>query len=93
MQFVERAGASIYYEVHGNASGAPLLLLAPGGLNSSLAFWGRMPLNPMAAFEDEFRIVVMDQRNAGQSRGPLEPADPWGMYAADQLAVLDAVGV
>ena len=76
MPFVERAGASIYYEVHGQSGGAPLLLLAPGGLNSSLAFWGRMPLDPLAAFGDEFRLIAMDRRNAGQSRGPLEPADP-----------------
>src|SRR5207248_9614080 len=35
----------------------------------------------------------MDQRHAGQSRGPLETTDPWGMYARDQLAVLDHLGV
>jgi pimeloyl-ACP methyl ester carboxylesterase len=89
--FVERGGASIYYEEHG--SGDPLLLLAPGGLNSSIQFWARMPLNPLDAFKDEFRIIAMDQRNAGRSRGPLETSDPWAMYAQDQLAVLDHLGV
>ena len=68
MPHVERGGASIYYEVHGTAGGAPLLLLAPGGLNSSIAFWGRMPLNPLGAFADEFQLIVMDQRNAGHDR-------------------------
>jgi pimeloyl-ACP methyl ester carboxylesterase len=89
--FVERAGASIYYEEYG--SGNPLLLLAPGGLNSSISFWARMPLDPLDAFKDEFRVIAMDQRNAGRSRGPLETADPWSMYAQDQLAVLDHLGV
>ena len=81
MPTVERAGASIYYEVHGDDSLPPLLLLAPGGLNSTIDFWGRLPLRPMEAFTGEFRLIAMDQRNAGsRSSGPLETADPWGMY-------------
>src|SRR5687768_866091 len=93
MPTVERDGATIYYEESGTSSGFPLLLLAPGGLNSAIPFWHRMPLNPIAAFSDEFRVIAMDQRNAGNSRGPLDTSDPWGMYAADQLAVLDALGI
>jgi pimeloyl-ACP methyl ester carboxylesterase len=42
---------------------------------------------------DGFRVIAMDQRNAGQSTGPLDANDPWGMYADDQIAVLDACGV
>ena len=93
MPTVERDGATIFYEESGNSSGYPLLLLAPGGLNSAIPFWHRMPLNPIAAFADEYRIIAMDQRNAGNSSGPLRTDDPWGMLAADQLAVLDAAGV
>jgi pimeloyl-ACP methyl ester carboxylesterase len=52
-----------------------------------------MPLNPIEAFKDEFRVIAMDQRNAGQSSGPLDTTDAWGMLAADQLAVMDAAGV
>ncbi len=91
MPTLERDGATIYYEESG--SGFPLLLLAPGGLNSARPFWHRMPLNPISAFSDEFRVIAMDQRNAGESSGPLDTSDPWGMYAADQLAVLDALGI
>lgn len=90
MPYLERQGASIYYEESGR--GFPLLLLAPGGLNSSIPFWGRMPLDPLRAFAEDFRVIAMDQRNAGRSKGPLDAQDPWGMYADDQLAVLDAVG-
>ena len=91
MPTLERDGATIYYEETG--SGYPLLLLAPGGFNSAVPFWHRMPLNPIAAFKDEFRVIAMDQRNAGQSSGPLRTDDAWGMLAADQLAVLDALGI
>jgi hypothetical protein len=42
-----RPEAEIHYEVHG--SGYPLLLFAPGGLRSQLAFWRHSPGNPDAA--------------------------------------------
>ena len=93
MPTVERDGATIYYEESGNSSGYPILMLAPGGLNSAVPFWHRMPLDPIEAFGDEFRIIAMDQRNAGRSSGSLRTDDAWGMLAADQLAVLDAAGV
>jgi pimeloyl-ACP methyl ester carboxylesterase len=91
MPTVQRGDATIYYEEHGN--GFPLLLLAPGGLNSTVDFWSRMPLNPIEAFSSDFRVIAMDQRNAGRSSGPLDTRDPWQMYAHDQLAVLDALGI
>src|SRR5439155_19474278 len=61
--------------------------------NSSIAFWGRMPLKPIEEFSNEFRIIAMDQRNADRSSGPLDTVDPWGTYAADQLGLLDHLGV
>src|SRR5216683_262342 len=65
----------IYYEVHG--SGYPLMIFAPGGLRSELAFWRHSPSNPsapavwmdpMTALGGQYRVVAMDQRNAGRSR-------------------------
>jgi pimeloyl-ACP methyl ester carboxylesterase len=94
MPTIERAGATIYYEDHGDPSRPALFLLAPGGLNSTIDFWGRAPIKPLEAFADEYHIIGMDQRNAGvRSIGPLETSDPWRMYAEDQLAVLDHLGV
>ena len=49
MSTYQRGDVSIYYEDHG--SGFPLFLLAPGGLNSTISFWSRMPFNPL---DDEF---------------------------------------
>jgi pimeloyl-ACP methyl ester carboxylesterase len=92
MPTIQRGDATIYYEEQG--TDVPLLLLAPGGLNSTVDFWSRMPLNPLAAFgTDGFRIIAMDQRNAGRSSGPLDSVDAWKMYAEDQLAVLDHLGI
>jgi pimeloyl-ACP methyl ester carboxylesterase len=94
MPTIERDGATIYFEELGDASLPALLLLSPGGLNSTIDFWSRNAINPLEAFGGEFRIVAMDQRNAGvRSRGPLDTQDPWQMYARDQLAVLDHLGI
>ena len=93
MPVYQRGSASIYYEESGNPAGYPLLLISPGGMNSAIAFWARMPINPIEAFKDDFRIIAMDQRNCGQSTGPLDAADPWGSYIDDQLGLLDHLGI
>ncbi len=82
-------GAQIYYEVHGR--GFPLLLFAPGGINSQISFWSNSAINPFD-FADEFMVIGMDQRNAEHSPAPLA-APTWADHVADQRAVLDAVGV
>jgi pimeloyl-ACP methyl ester carboxylesterase len=92
MSLYQRGDVSIYYEEHG--SGFPLLLLSPGGLNSTIDFWSRMPFNPLEVFAGEYRVIAMDQRNAGRrSRGPLPIDDPWGGYASDQLGLMDHLGI
>ena len=83
-------GVSIHYEEIG--SGFPLLLLAPGGLNSTIDAWARAAINPLEAFADDFHLIAMDQRNAGASTGPFEPDDPWGSFVGDQLALAEHVG-
>lgn len=81
---------TIRYEVSG--SGFPLLLLAPGGLDSVIEAWGRAAINPLTAYAEDFALIAMDQRNAGGSRGPFDVGDPWGSYLRDQLALADHVG-
>jgi pimeloyl-ACP methyl ester carboxylesterase len=83
-------GAEIYYEVHGE--GFPVLLIAPGGMRSAVSFWENTPWNPITDLEGDFQVVAMDQRNAGNSRGPVSPKDGWHTYAADQLALMDHLG-
>jgi pimeloyl-ACP methyl ester carboxylesterase len=91
MPYVERPdGARIRYEVYG--LGYPLLLIAPGGVSSSVEFWERSIIKPARLFAEEFMVIAMDQRHAGQSLAPLRPFS-YAECNADQLAVLDALGV
>lgn len=97
MAFFERNGVSIYYEEYG--SGYPVLLLAPGGVRSSVGFWKitpngeKNPIDPTVELTGDFRVIAMDQRNAGKSRAPISPSDGWQTYARDQLALLDHLGI
>src|SRR3984957_6996200 len=91
MTVLERDKVKIYFEDHGR--GIPVLLLAPGGMRSSIPMWPNAPFNPMVSLGDSFRLIAMDQRNTGQSRGPLDIEDPWGSYVKDQLSLLDPLGI
>lgn len=81
----------IYFEERG--AGVPLLTLAPGGMRSSVDMWGHAAVDPWESYTGDFRLIAMDQRNTGRSHGPLAEVDPWGAYAADQLGLLDHLGV
>jgi len=90
MPSFEHHGATIYYEEHGQ--GFPILTFAPAGLQSAIAVWGQpmAPINPIAEFANNYRVIVMDQRNAGgRSRAPITAQDGWDSYTADHIAVLD----
>src|SRR5580704_14940673 len=71
MSFYEKGPVRIRYEEAG--SGFPLLLIAGGGLNSTIAGLTG-PFNSIEEFKGEYRCVAADLRNAnpGQSSGPLE---------------------
>ncbi|MES1173488.1 MAG: alpha/beta hydrolase [Myxococcales bacterium] len=86
-----RNDTTIVYEVHGE--GPTLLLFAPGGMRSATAIWGRAPYNPITEFASQFRVITMDQRNAGASRAPVTSEDGWHTYTDDHLALLDELGV
>lgn len=91
MPAMVRDDVSIHYEDRGQ--GFPVLLIAPGGLRSSIAAWQRAPWQPLERLDGEYRLVAMDQRNAGQSRAPIRAGDGWDSYTGDQLALLDHLGI
>src|SRR5262245_46508055 len=90
MSFYEKGPVRIHYEEAG--SGFPLLLIAGGGLNSTIAGLKRGdPFNPIEEFKGEYRCIASDLRNAngGHSSGPLEIDRPWDAYTDDHLGVMD----
>jgi pimeloyl-ACP methyl ester carboxylesterase len=94
MPSFEHHGAQIYYEEFGQ--GFPILTFAPAGLQSTIAVWGQpmAPINPTTEFADRFRVIAMDQRNAGgRSRAPIGAQDGWDSYTDDHLAVLDRLRI
>lgn len=91
MPFFERDHLKLYYEEHGD--GFPVLLIAPGGMRSSVPFWSNTPWNPIEHLSPHYRVIAMDQRNAGQSVGPISASDSWHTFTDDQLALLDHLGV
>ena len=92
MSFYEKGPVRIRYEEAG--SGFPLLLIAGGGLNSTIAGLTG-PFNSIEEFKGEYRCVAADLRNAnpGQSSGPLDIERPSDTHTDDQLAVLDHLGI
>jgi pimeloyl-ACP methyl ester carboxylesterase len=76
-----------------------VLLFAPGGLRSRLALWRSPDTGPAHVWNDwttelagRFRVVAMDQRNAGYPRSALAPDHGWHTYAADHLDLMDRLG-
>jgi pimeloyl-ACP methyl ester carboxylesterase len=86
-----RDDVTLYYEEYG--SGYPVLLFAPGGMRSSIEFWKKAPFDPAVELARDFRVIAMDQRNAGMSRAPVSSGDGWEVYTADHLALLDHLGI
>lgn len=99
MPVLKRADAEIYYEDSG--LGYPVLLFAPGGMRSQTAMWRAAPGGPPRVWNDwtqvlpaaGYRIIAMDQRNAGKSKGAIAADHGWQTYVADQLALMDHLGI
>jgi len=81
----------LHYQVTGE--GTPLLLLAPGGMRSAISFWQNAPWNPIEAMSADYQVIAMDQRNAGESRGPITAGHGWHTYTQDQVALLEHLQV
>ena len=104
MAIFEYAGSRIHYTDSdagagrgrsSNGAGArpALLLFAPGGMKSAADLWANAPFDPRRALGDRFRVIAMDQRNAGASTAPIAADHGWQTYTDDHVALLDHLGI
>ena len=89
MPVFERDATRIHYEVHGE--GFPVLMLAPGGMRSSIPVWDQVPWNPIETLSSKYRVIAMDQRNAGQSTAPVTATDGWRDYTSSAFTPRECV--
>lgn len=87
-------GLAVYYETRG--SGAPLLMLAPGGFDATVEKWstasawkGSDLLNALSA---QFTVIAYDRRESGNSDGRVERLS-WGLFAEQGKGLLDHLRV
>ena len=97
MPVFKRDDAEIHYDVYG--SGHTILLFAPGGMRSRMELWRPQADGTPRPWNDwidvlskTYRVVAMDQRNAGSSVGDIKADHGWHTYAGDHLALMDHVG-
>ena len=94
MAFAEINGINIHYEVLG--SGTPLLMMAPGGFDSTIEKWrsaGVWPgVRPLETFTDQYTCIAYDRREAGISGGKVERIT-WTTYAHEALGLLWHLGL
>src|SRR5690242_14490340 len=88
MSFYERGPVRIHYQEWG--SGFPLMLIAGGGLNATIAGLNN-PFDAVEEFKGEYRCIAADLRTAysGQSSGPLEIDRPWDAFTDDHIGLMD----
>ena len=91
MSVFKKGNVSINYEVHGD--GFPVLLFAPGGMRSAISFWRASEWDPIESLSSDFKVIAMDQRNAGNSTAPVSRKDSWLDYTNDHIALLDYLGI
>lgn len=91
MPTFQNGDVEIHYIDQG--TGPAMLLIAPGGMRSEVTFWESTPWNPIEQLAGSYRVIAMDQRNAGRSTAPISADDGWTTYTNDQLALLDHLGI
>ena len=94
MSYTKINGINIHYEVRG--SGPPLLMMAPGGFDSTIEKWrnaGVWPgVRPLETFSDRYTCIAYDRREAGLSGGKVERIS-WASYAHEAMGLLNHLGI
>jgi pimeloyl-ACP methyl ester carboxylesterase len=85
-EYVDAGGVHTYYEVHGEADAAPVLLLH-GGLSNSDDWGAQTP-----ALAERYRVILPDRRGHGRTPdvdGPIT----YDLMAGDTVAFMDTLGI
>jgi pimeloyl-ACP methyl ester carboxylesterase len=94
MPTVNIDGITTRYEISG--AGPPILMMAPGGFDSTLEKWSTtwpwQHFLPLQTFAREYTCIAYDRREAGQSGGRVEQLT-WATYADQAKDLLDHLGV
>ena len=94
MPYADINGINIRYEVRG--SGAPLLMMAPGGFDSTIEKWTTSgiwaDLRPLETLTSRYTCITYDRREAGMSGGRVERVS-WATYAHEAKGLLDVLGI
>lgn len=87
-------GLKVNYLVQG--SGPHLLMLAPGGFNSTIESWTRggvwKEMDAINTLSKSFTVIAYDRREAGLSGGHVEKLT-WEIFAKQGIAILDHLKV
>ncbi len=94
MPYAEINGINIHFEVRG--SGAPLLMMAPGGFDSTIEKWTTSgiwaSMKPLETLTSRYTCIAYDRREAGLSGGKVERVS-WTTYAQEAKGLLDVLGI
>jgi len=94
MPFANVNGINVHYEVAG--SGPPMIMFAPGAMDSAIDRWGTHYfwkfVKPIETFAKNFTVIAYDRREAGQSGGRVERLH-WGLYSAEAAGLLTHLGI
>ncbi len=94
MPYAELNGINIHYEVRG--SGPPLLMMAPGGFDSTIEKWTTsgiwVGVKPLETLTARYTCIAYDRREAGLSGGKVERVS-WTTYAHEAKALLEILGI
>ena len=94
MPYADINGINIHYEVRG--SGAPLLMMAPGGFDSTIEKWTTAgiwaEMKPLETLTSRYTCIAYDRREAGLSGGRVERVS-WTTYAHEAKGLLDVLSI
>ncbi|HEY2221897.1 alpha/beta hydrolase [Actinomycetospora sp.] len=88
---MDNGDVRIHFEEMGE--GFPVLTFAPGGMRSTIEAWSNAPWDVPGAVAADHRVILMDQRNSGDSFAPVQASDGWDSYTDDHVALLDHLGI